>query len=93
MSANKSALQRRLDHERRLMATSIESQLRHLRQRVDRALGMLSDGRSLDPHMIANHVMLTHEITRWNTVIDLQPYADDPDHGGVPRSEAKETKR
>jgi hypothetical protein len=82
MSTNQSALQRRLLHERRLMATSIESQLRHLRQCVDSALDRLKDGQALDPHMIANHVILTHEITRWNIAIDLQPYADDPDHGG-----------
>lgn len=93
MSANQSALQRHLADERARSIAVIENELNSLSDRISRALKNLASGYRVDDHLIANAAMLTHEITRWNMLLELQSYADDPDHGGVPCHGTKETNR
>lgn len=69
----KSAIQRRLDHERATLASSIAGDLKTLLQRVDTAIANLAEGDRIDPHLIANSGMLTAQIARWNLVCDLAP--------------------
>lgn len=69
----KSAIRRRLDHERTRLTRSIASGLKTLRQHVDTAIADLAEGARIDPHLIASSAMLTEQIARWNLVRDLAP--------------------
>ena len=69
--------QRYLTQQRASLAESIARDLKTLRHRIDDAIDSLTEGARLDPHLIANAVMLTEQIARWNMVRDLAPMVDD----------------
>jgi hypothetical protein len=66
-------VQRRLQSERTMAEHLLRSDLALLIQRSANALKALDDGRPIDAHLIANSVMITADITRWNLAIDLLP--------------------
>lgn len=73
----KTALQRRLNSESASLRSAIASELRSLGHKIERALTNLNSDQRLDAHLIANSVMLTDQIARWNLIRDLMPMVTD----------------
>lgn len=77
--ALKSTLKRRLESEHAYLIRGIASELSALRHKINRAITNLDSGQRLDAHLIANSVMLTEQIARWNLIRDLAQMVDDDD--------------
>jgi len=75
----KTMLQRRLDSESAALRRTIAFELEALSQKIERALASLHSNQRLDAHLIANSVMLTEQIARWNLIRDLTPMITDDD--------------
>jgi hypothetical protein len=59
--------------ERARLSNTLSLDLRALRDQIDGALASLEAKNRLNPHLIANSVMLTEQIAQWNLVRDLLP--------------------
>ena len=75
----KTMLQRRLNSESTSLRLAIASELKALSHKIERALTNLDSDQRLDAHLIANSVMLTEQIARWNLIRDLTPMVADDD--------------
>jgi hypothetical protein len=70
------AFKSRLDHERAFSKRDILSSIDYLSVGLMRAKDALEKGEKVDAHLIANVVMMTESIARWNTALELAPFLD-----------------
>lgn len=68
---------RRLVSEKSTGMNALESELKALQHNVNRALADLAAGQRIDEHLIANAVMITALVAKWNLVRDLIPMVDE----------------
>lgn len=67
----------RLAQERAAVTTALPRDLMYLRVRIDAALAAFASGDRVDVYLICNAATITATIQRWNTLLELEPFADE----------------
>jgi hypothetical protein len=71
-----SAIKSRINSERAISKLDILGTIDFLSVGLARAKDALEKGERVEAHLIANVVMMTESIARWNTALELAPFLD-----------------